>query len=168
MEMKPSKKLPPPSFLRIGRNKSIKMNKYIVLEIFSFVFSDYQSIQILMKLGKQGANMVINNKELLFRIHKLSGKSSSMLFRLNDYLMVDKIDIDHLKMVDFMRIRGAYAMRDDSWRIFSDLKDFKNFCVSISELKVLHVSKFTDSSKNLIDQKNLQEFEDQKKEFELA
>ena len=86
--------------------------------------------------------MVINNKELLFRIHKLSGKSSSMLFKMNDYLMINKIDIEHLKMVDFMRIRGAYAMRDDSWKIFSELKDFKNFCVSISELKVLHVSTF--------------------------
>ena len=152
MEMKPAKKLPPPSFLRIGQKKSIKMNKYLIFEIFSFVFSDYQSIQILIKLGKQGANMVINNKELLFRIHKLSGKSSSMLFKMNDYLMINKIDIEHLKMVDFMRIRGAYAMRDDSWKIFSELKDFKNFCVSISELKVLHVSTFGNSPNALLNQ----------------
>ena len=85
---------------------------------------------------------MMNNKELLFRIHKLSGKSSSMNFKMNDYLMVDKIDMDHLKKVDFMRVRGSYAMRDDSWKIFKDLKDFKCLNVSISELKVLHVSSF--------------------------
>jgi hypothetical protein len=66
--------------------------------------------------------------------------------------MINSIDKEHLKMVDFMRIRGAYAMRDDSWKIFSELKDYKNFCVSISALKVLHVSPFGNTSSALINQ----------------
>lgn len=38
--------------ITIGRKRNLKLNKYLLFEIFSYVFNDYQTIQIVMKLGK--------------------------------------------------------------------------------------------------------------------
>lgn len=57
------------SVITIGKKKNLKLNKYLVFEIFSYVFNDYQSVQIIMKLGKQGARLVLQNRQLLFHIH---------------------------------------------------------------------------------------------------
>ena len=45
--------------LRVGKKKNIVLNKYLLFEIFSYFYSDYQAIQIIMRLCKQGAELVM-------------------------------------------------------------------------------------------------------------
>ena len=38
--------------LLIGKNKNIAISKYLVFEMFSFVYRDVESVQIILQLGK--------------------------------------------------------------------------------------------------------------------
>ena len=77
-----------------------------------------------MKLGKQGLNLILSNKELLYRIHRLSGKSSAMVFKMNDNLPISIIESGHLNMVNFMRVRGTHTIRDDKVSMISALETY--------------------------------------------
>jgi len=90
------------SFLRIGRNRNLKLNKYLVFDIFAFVFTDYTAIQVLLKLGKQGAQIVLRNRDLLNEIFSSAKQKSAMNFKLNDKLTLDMIDVDHFDMTGLM------------------------------------------------------------------
>ena len=92
--------------IRIGKKKNMRMSKYILFEIFSYVYQDYQSIQIIMKMGKEGARLVLKNRELLFKIHELSNQSSAIDFKMNDGLGLDLVDLSHLNSVNFLRLNG--------------------------------------------------------------
>lgn len=100
------------SALRIGKNRNLVLSKYLVFEIFSYVYKDFQTIQILLSLGKQGARMVMQNRDLLFRIHRGNNQSSSVVFKMNDKLSLGFVDQVHLHNVNLMKITGGLELTD--------------------------------------------------------
>ena len=72
-----------------------------------------------MKLGKQGAKLVIKNREIMFKIHEHSGTSTNMSFKIGNSISLDLIDMEHLKTVGLLRLRGNGEITD-----LSDLSEF--------------------------------------------
>ena len=62
-----------------------------------------------------------------------------MVFKMNDHLPISIVERDHLKMVNFMRVRGTHSIRDDQLSDLEFLLPFSKQNVQISELQVVHV-----------------------------
>ena len=99
--------------IKIGKNKNLKLSKYLVFEIFSYVYSDYQAIQVIINLGKQGAKLVLKNREILTRITQFANQSSAINFHLSDKLSLKEINIEHLSNVNIFTLSGSYEFTDE-------------------------------------------------------
>lgn len=92
-------------------------------------------------MGKQGADLVVRNRELLFGIFKMTKQSSAMDFKLGGEQTLDRVDFDHFNRTSLMRLRGCYETKDGTNEIhelFSKLAQLKPMSVSIDLLKVHH------------------------------
>jgi hypothetical protein len=59
---------------------------------------------------------------------------------MNDNLPISILEHSHLKMVNFMRMRGTHQICDDQVGGLSFLEPFSKQNVMISELQVVHVA----------------------------
>ena len=54
--------------IRVGKSKKLIVNKYLLFEILSYVFRDFQIVELLTKMSKTCSSIVKNNMELLDKL----------------------------------------------------------------------------------------------------
>ena len=59
--------------LIVGKNKEVRINKFLIFDIFSYVFNDFQTLEVLLKLCKTSKKLVIGNRSLLEKMCEMKG-----------------------------------------------------------------------------------------------
>ena len=55
--------------LLVGKSKPrVRINKFLIIDMFSYVFNDFQMFELLLKLSKDSYKIAVNNQELIKRM----------------------------------------------------------------------------------------------------
>jgi hypothetical protein len=110
--------------IQVGRaNPRVRINKFVLFEMLSFVFKDFQMLELLLKLCRASHKIAVDNRALLVRMCGQRG----MVFSLRDSLSL--VDPDFLERVSLLKFSGSLTLGDslDDARMLARMNPRKVF-----------------------------------------
>ena len=93
--------------IKVGKSKKLVMSKYLLFEIMSYVFRDFQIVELLSRMGKTCKDIVSKNMDLLDNICQRKGQEFKCPTNLN---YVDAVLFTKVKL---LRMKGEFQITDN-------------------------------------------------------
>ena len=93
--------------LVVGKSR-VRISKYIVIELLSFVFKDFQLFELLLKVSRDSFRIAVNNRTLI----KTMCQEKGIVFSLPPDLPLNTVCTGHLSRVGLFRLKGAFQIGD--------------------------------------------------------
>jgi|LauGreDrversion4_2_1035121.scaffolds.fasta_scaffold790991_1 hypothetical protein len=96
----------------IGRGKPqrVRVNKFILFDLLSYVFKDFQIFELLLKLSKTTATLALDNRSLLLRMCNEHGIN----FALNEETDINSLSLEFLERVSLLKLCGKLQINEIS------------------------------------------------------
>jgi len=89
--------------LVVGKSR-VRISKYIVIELLSFVFKDFQLFELLLKLSRDSFRIAVGNRKLIRTMCQERG----IVFSLPPDLALNMVCTGHLSRVGLFRLKGGF------------------------------------------------------------
>ena len=88
----------------------VRINKFLLFDMLSFVFKDFQILELLLKLSKKTYTLAVNNQDLLRHICLEKGMRFSLFAGEQPWLW--QANLEYLPRVSLLKVCGHFTMDD--------------------------------------------------------